>query len=186
MAMFGYARVSTDAQSLTTQVAELKAAGCTEIFQEKESCARTDRKQLAPLISRLGDGDVLMVIRLDRLARSTRDLLNTLGAVTEKKAGFKSLRGNWADTTTPNGRLMLTVLGGLAEFERELIRSRTSEGRTRAKERGVAMGRKPKLTSHQQQEAIARRDVGEALVDIARSYNVCHSTINRLTAEPAL
>jgi DNA invertase Pin-like site-specific DNA recombinase len=114
------------------RIAELKAAGCTEIFQEKVSGARTDRKQLARVINRLGKGDILVVTRLDRLARSTRDLLNSLGAVADKRAGFKSLRDTWADTTTPHGRLMLTVLGGLAEFERELIRSRTSEGRERA------------------------------------------------------
>jgi DNA invertase Pin-like site-specific DNA recombinase len=118
----------------------------------------------------------------DRLhvSRSTRDLLNVLAAVADKDAGFKSLRDSWADTTTPHGRLMLTVLGGLAEFERELIRSRTSEGRERAKAKGVKMGRKPKLTHHQRQEAMARREAGEALVDIARSYNVSHSTISRL------
>src|SRR6478736_8148731 len=132
MRLVGYGRVSTDGQSLTAQVAELKAAGCTEIFQEKISGAKSDRKQLARLIARLDKGDVLVVTRLDRLARSTRDLLNLLGAVAEKGAGFKSLRDSWADTTTPHGRLMLTVLGGLAEFERELIRSRTGEGRARA------------------------------------------------------
>jgi len=130
-------RVSTDGQSLTAQVAELKAAGCTEIFQEKVSGAKTDRKQLARLIGRLDKDDVMVVTRLDRLARSTRDLLNVLGAVADKGAGFKSLRDTWADTTTPHGRLMLTVLGGLAEFERELIRSRTGEGRERAKAKGV-------------------------------------------------
>jgi DNA invertase Pin-like site-specific DNA recombinase len=178
--MIGYARVSTDGQSLTAQVAELKAAGCTAVFQEKVSGAKAERAQLSRLMSRLEAGDVLVVTRLDRLARSTRDLLNVLGAVADKGAGFRSLRDTWADTTTPHGRLMLTVLGGLAEFERELIRSRTSEGRQRAKAKGVIMGRKPKLTHHQQQEAIARRGAGEALVDIARSYNVSHSTISRL------
>jgi DNA invertase Pin-like site-specific DNA recombinase len=119
---------------------------------------------------------VLVVTRLDRLARSTRDLLNVLGAVADKQSAFKSLRDTWADTTTPHGRLMLTVLSGLAEFERELIRSRNGEGRERAKAKGVVMGRKPKLTPHQRREAIARRDAGEALVEIARSYNVSHST----------
>ena len=119
--------------------------------------------------------------RLDRLARSTRDLLNLLGTIAEKGAGFKSLRDTWADTTTAHGRLMLTVLGGLAEFERELIRTRTGEGRERAKARGVILGRKPKLTSHQKREAIARREAGEVLTDIARSYNVSHSTISRLS-----
>jgi DNA invertase Pin-like site-specific DNA recombinase len=180
MALLGYGRVSTDGQSLTAQIAELKAAGCIEIYREKVSGAKTDRKELARLIGRLDKGDVLVVTRLDRLARSTRDLLNVLGAVAEKGAGFKSLRDAWADTTTPHGRLMLTVLGGLAEFERELIRSRTGEGRERAKARGVVMGRKPKLTQHQRREAIARREAGESLVDIGRSFNVSHSTISRL------
>ena len=123
--------------------------------------------------------------RLDRLARSTRDLLNTLDEITERGAGFKSLADAWADTTTPHGRLMLTVLGGLAEFERELIKARTGEGRARAKAQGVHMGRPPKLTPHQRREAIARRDAREALTDIARSYDVSHTTISRLTAAPS-
>jgi DNA invertase Pin-like site-specific DNA recombinase len=114
-----------------------------------------------------------MVTRLDRLARSTRDLLNT-----GKKAGFKSLGDTWADTTTSHGRLMLTVLGGLAEFERELIRARTGEGRARAKANGKVLGRKPKLSPHQQHEAIQRRDSGESIRSIARSYNVDPSTIS--------
>jgi DNA invertase Pin-like site-specific DNA recombinase len=181
MALLGYGRVSTDGQSLTAQVAELKAANCNEIYQEKISGAKSDRKQLTRLLARLGKGDVLVVTRLDRLARSTRDLLNLLGAVADKGAGFKSLRDTWADTTTAHGRLMLTVLGGLAEFERELIRTRTGEGRERAKARGVILGRKPKLTGHQRREAIARREAGEVLTDIARSYNVSHSTISRLS-----
>ena len=179
MRLLGYGRVSTDGQSLTAQVAELKAAGCTEIFQEKISGAKADRKQLARAIARLDKGDVLVVTRLDRLARSTRDLLNVLGTVADKGAGFRSLRDSWADTTTPHGRLMLTVLGGLAEFERELIRSRTGKAGS-APTRGVVMGRKPKLTPHQRAEALARRDAGETLVDIARSYDVSHSTISRL------
>jgi len=155
-------------------------AGCAEIFQEKISGAKSDRRQLGRLIAGLDKGDVLVVTRPDRLARSTRDLLNLLGAVADKSAGFKSVRDTWADTTTPHGRLMLTILGGLAEFERELIRSRTGEGRERAKAKGVVMGRKPKLTPHQRQEAVARREAGEPLVDIGRSYNVSHSTISRL------
>jgi DNA invertase Pin-like site-specific DNA recombinase len=180
LALFGYARVSTDGQSLAAQVAELKVANCNRIFREKISGARTDRKQLARLIEALDKGDVLVVTRLDRLARSTRDLLNVLDAVAEKGAGFRSLRDTWADTTTAHGRLMLTILGGLAEFERELIRTRTGEGRQRARARGVIMGRPPTLTPHQRREAIARREAGEVLTDIARSYNVSHSTISRL------
>src|SRR5882762_5128291 len=179
--LYGYARVSTDGQSLAAQLAELKAAGCDKIFKEKISGARVDRKQLGRLTAVLNKGDVLIVTRLDRLARSTRDLLNTLATVAEAGAGFKSLRDTWADTTTAHGRLMLTVLGGLAEFERELIRTRTGEGRERAMARGVIMGRRPKLTNDQRREAIARREAGEVLTDIARSYNVSHSTISRLS-----
>ncbi|MGZ5876186.1 MAG: recombinase family protein [Bradyrhizobium sp.] len=181
MAIYGYARVSTDGQSLAAQLTELQGAGCEKIYKEKISGVRSDRKQLARLIAVLTKGDVLVVTRLDRLARSTRDLLNLLGAISERGARFKSLRDAWADTTTAHGRLMLTILGGLAEFERDLIRTRTGEGRERAKARGVAMGRRPKLTSHQRREAITRREAGEILTDIARSYNVSHSTISRLS-----
>src|SRR6476620_10030882 len=119
-------------------------------------------------------------LRLDRLARSTRDLLNVLDAVSEKGAGFRSLADAWADTSTAHGRLMLTVLGGLAEFERSLILARTSEGRKRAQARGVKFGRRPKLNRYQIEEAVARREAGETLTDIGRSYGVSHSTISRL------
>jgi DNA invertase Pin-like site-specific DNA recombinase len=180
MATLGYARVSTDGQTLTAQQAQLRDAGCSKIYSEKISGARSDRAELAKLLKKLSAGDVLMVTRLDRLARSTRDLLNILDTVAKAGAGFRSLADTWADTTTPHGRLMLTILGGLAEFERELIRSRTGEGRARAKARGVHMGRPSKLTPHQRQEAIARRDAGEALTEIGRSYAVSHSTISRL------
>src|ERR1051325_10817443 len=178
--ILGYARVSTDGQSVEAQVQELRAAGAEQVFREVASGAKSNRAQLSRVLTRLDSGDVLMVTRLDRLARSTRDLLNTLAMITTKGADFRSLRDAWADTTTPHGRLMLTVLGGLAEFERELIRTRTGEGRARAKARGVVLGRKPKLTGHQRREAIARREAGEVLTDIARSYNVSHSTISRL------
>ena len=179
--IYGYARVSTDGQSVAAQVAELTAAGADKVFREVASGAKTDRAQLRRVVEALEAGDVLMVTRLDRLARSTRDLLNTLATISGRGAGFRSLADAWADTTTAHGRLMLTVLGGLAEFERDLIRVRTGEGRARAKARGVRLGRKPKLTAHQQREAIARRENGEALTEIARSYNVSHSTISRLS-----
>jgi DNA invertase Pin-like site-specific DNA recombinase len=178
---FGYARVSTDGQSVDAQVRQLRAAGCKKIYRETASGAKTDRAQLRRVLAQLDAGDVLMVTRLDRLARSTRDLLNMLAMIAGKKAGFRSLGDTWADTTTAHGRLMLTVLAGLAEFERELIRLRTGEGRARAVARGVKMGRKPKLTAHQRREALKRRDRGEAVREIARSYNVSHSTISRLT-----
>jgi DNA invertase Pin-like site-specific DNA recombinase len=179
---YGYAQVSTDGQSVDAQVGQFTKAGCKKVFRETASGAKTDRAELRKALAKLDDGDVLMVTRLVRLARSTRDLLNTLATITDRKAGFRSLGDTWADTTTSHGRLMLTVLGGLAEFERHLIRSRTGESRTRAKARGVRMGRPPKLTPHQVKEAIRRRDAGEPMRDIAQSYNVSHSTISRLRA----
>jgi DNA invertase Pin-like site-specific DNA recombinase len=144
------------------------------------SGAKSDRAELAKVLGRLDTGDVLVVTRLDRLARSTRDLLNVIDAVTKRGAGFRSLKDTWADTTSPHGRLMLTVLGGLAEFERELIRARTGEGRKRAQERGVKFGRPRKLTAHQRQEAIARLSAGETQADVARTYAVDPTTIGRL------
>jgi DNA invertase Pin-like site-specific DNA recombinase len=150
--IYGYARVSTDGQSLDAQVKQLRAAGAEKVLKETASGAKTDRAQLARVIGQLEKGDVLMVTRLDRLARSTRDLLNTLAAIATKGAGFRSLNDAWADTTTAHGRL--SVLGGLAEFERELIRARTGEGRARAKANGVRLGRKSALTHHQKLEAI--------------------------------
>jgi DNA invertase Pin-like site-specific DNA recombinase len=185
MTAYGYARVSTDGQTLAAQDGALRGAGCVKVFSEKASGAKSDRAELRKVVSRLGEGDILMVTRLDRLARSTRDLLNTLDEISKLGGGFKSLADTWADTTTPHGRLMRTVLGGLAEFERELIKARTGEGRARAKAAGVHMGRPPKPTSHQRREAIARRDAGEALTDIARTYGVSHTTIGRLTTAPA-
>ena len=180
---YGYARVSTDGQSLDAQVKQLRAAGAEKVFQETASGARADRAQLRRVLDQLDKGDVLTVARLDRLARSTRDLLNTLATITGKGAGFHSLHDTWADATTAHGRLMLTVLGGLAEFERELIRARTGEGRERAKAQGVKMGRRPKLTDHQRREAIKHRDHGEeTLAEIGKSYNVSGWTIARLIA----
>ena len=137
---YGYARVSTDGQSVAAQVEQLTQAGAEKVFREKASGAKTDRAQFRKALDALNEGDVLLVTRLDRLARSTRDLLNTLALIAEKKAGFRSLGDSWADTTTAHGRLMLTILAGLAEFERELIRARTGEGRARAKARGVKLG----------------------------------------------
>jgi len=182
MTVYGYARVSTNGQDLSSQEAELLAAGCSKVFKEKVSGAKTDRAELAKVIRTLQPGDVLVVTRLDRLARSTRDLLNVFATVSEREAGFRSLKDAWADTTTPHGRLMLTVLGGLAEFERELIRARTGEGRKRAKERGVKFGRPASLTPCQRQEALQRLANGNAQADVARTFNVSQATISRLSA----
>jgi DNA invertase Pin-like site-specific DNA recombinase len=176
----GYARVSSDGQSLEAQEEALTKAGAERIFAEKQSGTNSDRAALARCIGSLRPGDVLLVTKLDRLARSTRDLLNTLATITDKGASFRSLGDGWADTTTAHGKLMVTILGGLAEFERHLILSRTDEGRRRAMARGTKFGRKPKLTKHQREEALARKRNGETLIEIARTYNVSHMTISRL------
>ena len=124
MTIIGYARVSTEGQSLDAQIAQLKANTCVKIYREKLSGAKTERPELRKLLASLCTGDTVIVTRLDRLARSTRDLLNVLAVIAEKGGTFRSLGDAWADTTTAHGRLMLTVLGGLAEFERELIKAR--------------------------------------------------------------
>ena len=180
MTTIGYARGSTDGQSLQSQTEALHQAGCARVYREKMSGAYSDRPQLAKAIQTLGNGDTLIVCKLDRLARSTRDLLNTLATISDRGASFKSLSDSWADTTTPHGRLMVTVLGGLAEFERHLILSRTAEVRTRAQAAGIRFGRKPALTAYQRAEALRRRAAGETLTSIAQLFGVSHMTIARL------
>jgi DNA invertase Pin-like site-specific DNA recombinase len=180
MTVYGYARVSTDGQTLDTQRAKLTEAGVEKIFSEKESGAKTDRKALRDALKALKPGDVLLVTRLDRLARSTLDLLNTLDAIGKAGAGFRSLADTWADTTTPHGKLMITILGGLAEFERSLILARTGEGRARAMARGAKFGRKLRLSPFQIEEAKRRLSEGETQTDIARLFGVSHQTIGRL------
>jgi len=152
----GYARVSSEGQELDGQMASLTGAGAERIFSEKESGAKTDRAQLAKAVAALSAGDILLVTRLDRLARSTRDLLNILACVAERGARFKSLADAWCDTTTPHGELMVTILAGLATFERHLIKARTSDGRARARTRGVRFGRKLKLNSSSTSAAMPR------------------------------
>ncbi len=180
MAIIAYARVSTEGQTLDAQIDQLTAAGADHIFREKISGARSDRAALIAAIDALQQNDIFLVTRLDRLARSTRDLLNIMAAIAERKAAFRSISDAWADSTTPHGRLLLTILGGLAEFERELIRARTSEGRLRAKAKGIRMGRRPKLTPFQMREARERHNAGESAAAIARSFAVNRSTISRL------
>jgi DNA invertase Pin-like site-specific DNA recombinase len=178
--IFGYARVSTDSQTLEAQLEALKAAGAEKVFQEKASAANAERRELKRMLANLNTGDVVLVTRLDRLARSTLDLLRILEQLTKAGAGFRSLADTWADTTTAHGRLMLTILGGLAEFERELIKTRTGEGRARAKARGVKLGAPFKLTHHQRREALERKKRGEPVRELARSYGVSPATISRL------
>jgi DNA invertase Pin-like site-specific DNA recombinase len=180
MAAFGYARVSTDGQTLAAQDAELMAAGCAKVYQEKVSGARTDRAELGKVLKRLERDDLLIVTRLDRLARSTRDLLNILHTIADRGAKFKSLHDPWCDTSTPQGELLVTVLAGFATFERHLIKARTDDGRKRAQARGVRFGRPRKMTPHQRQEAINRLANGETLVDVARTFGVDPTTIGRL------
>lgn len=183
MTIFGYARVSTDGQTLDAQRESLLAAGANRVFQETASGAKTDRRELARALKALSAGDTLLVTRLDRLARSTRDLLNILDTTAKAGAGFRSLADTWADTTTPHGRLMLIILGGLAEFERDLIRARTSEGRERAMARGQHMGRPAKLTRHQREEAlVALANDSATQADLARRFAVSQATISRLAA----
>jgi DNA invertase Pin-like site-specific DNA recombinase len=180
MTTIGYARCSTDAQDYTGQVEQLKAAGATKVYAEKESGAKADRKALAKAIDELQVGDLFVVTKLDRLARSLKDLLVTLDDVTGRGAGFKVLDTPALDTTTPYGQLLLNVLGALAQFERTLIISRTAEGRARARAKGVRFGRRNALNEYQIAEARARRAQGEDLRTIAKSYGVSHSTISRL------
>ncbi len=177
---YGYALVSTDGQSVAAQVARLRKAGATKVFRETVSGAGTDRAPRRRVLAARDAGDVLVATRLDRLARSSRDLLNTLAEIADRRAGFRSLGDAWVDATTAHGRLTLTVLGRLAEFERELIRARRGEGRPRASANGLKMGRKPKLTPHQRRETLRYVDDGERMCDIVRSYDVSHGTISRV------
>ena len=178
--IYGYARVSTDGQSTADQCEELKRAKATHVFAENESGAKRERKQLNKVLGKLASGDVLIVTRLDRLARNTRDLLNIVSQIDAVGARLESINDKWADRRTAHGRLMMTMLAGLAEFERELIRDRTGAGRKRAKQDGVKFGPKFKLDRHQKTEALKRRAAGEPLSSIAKSYRVSKSTISRL------
>jgi DNA invertase Pin-like site-specific DNA recombinase len=179
--LIGYARVSTYGQTLDSQLEQLRKAGCSSrnIYREKVTGVR-DRRELNRMLGKLGPGDVVTVTRIDRLARSTFDLFAIVKRIVDAKAQFRSLAEPWADSTSSTGRLMLAVLGGLADVERDLIRTRTAEGRSRAKAQGKHMGRPPSLTPAQQKEAIRRRAQGATLDELARSYNVSRATISRL------
>jgi DNA invertase Pin-like site-specific DNA recombinase len=176
----GYARVSTYGQTLDAQLEQLKAAKCAPIFREKVTGARADRRELLRMLKAIRPGDVVTVTRIDRLARSTFDLFAIVKQIVDAGAQFRSLAEPWADTGTSTGRLMIAVLGGLADVERDLIRTRTAEGRSRAKARGQHMGRPPKLNPAQQKEARRRRAEGATLTELAKSYNVGVATISRL------
>ena len=180
MSTLGYARVSTADQTLDGQLAALKKAGATTIFREKVSAVRAERPQLNRLMASLRRDDVLLITKIDRLARSTRELLNLIHQIDQAGASLKSLGDPLFNTASAQGRLLVAVLGAVAEFERELIRERTGEGRKRALAAGVRFGRPKKLSAFQIKEALARRGAGETLGMIARTYGVSVSMISRL------
>ncbi|MGH7058267.1 MAG: recombinase family protein [Acetobacteraceae bacterium] len=184
--LLGYARVSTDDQHLDLQRAALRDAGCDRIYEEKLSGASRNRPELARLLDHLRRGDVVVVSRLDRLTRSTRDLLDIAELIKEAEAGLRSLGEPWADTTSPAGRMVLTVFAGIAEFERALLHQRTGAGRAAARARGVRFGRPPKLTA--EQVGLARRliEEGAAVRETAWILKVHAATLYRAieTAAP--
>ncbi|AQT05495.1 recombinase family protein [Acetobacter persici] len=176
----GYARVSTTGQTLELQLNTLKEFGCRRIYREKASGADAERPELRKLLASLKPGQSVVVTRLDRLARSTFDLFSIVKTITDKKAQFYSLAEPWTDTSTSTGRLMLAVLGGLADVERDLIRTRTAEGRARAMEQGKRMGRPRQITDAQRQEITSRRQKGETLKSVATDFGISESTVSRI------
>lgn len=176
----GYARVSTTGQTLELQLNTLREFGCRRIYREKASGADAERRELRKLLASLKPGQSVVVTRLDRLARSTFDLFSIVKTITDKKAQFYSLAEPWTDTSTSTGRLMLAVLGGLADVERDLIRTRTAEGRARAMEQGKRMGRPRQITDTQRQEITSRRQKGETLKSVATAFGISESTVSRI------
>jgi DNA invertase Pin-like site-specific DNA recombinase len=182
---YGYARVSSKAQDYQAQVEALKAAGCERIFSEKASGkSAKDRPEFNKLMKALLPGDVIVVTKLDRLARSSRDLHNILHELQAQSCGFVSLGEAWCDTTTDVGRLMLTIMGGIAEFERGLIHKRTEEGIARAKRKGTKFGRPTALDESQKRMIAARYARGETMTELAAEYEVGLGTIWR-SLQPA-
>lgn len=175
--LVGYARVSTVGQTFEAQREQLLAAGCAVVYEEKVSGARYDRKELARLLRNVRAGDLVLVTRTDRLARSIFDMFEIIRRIVAAGANFRDLSQPLADTSTSSGRMYLAILGGLAEMERELIVSRTAEGRARSTKR---MGRPPKLSGEEQAEVLRRIARGEPMTEIARTYNVTRQTIGRM------
>jgi DNA invertase Pin-like site-specific DNA recombinase len=176
----GYARVSTPDQDLSAQLDALKKAKCTTVYREKASGKTAERPQLARMLKALRPGDCVVVTKIDRLGRGLRDLVNILHDLDKAGVGFRSIGDPWCDTRSPTGKLMLAVIGGLAEYERSLIVSRTSEGRARAKANGVRFGRPHKLSVFQIEEATKRKRNGESYGTIAKAYGISVSTVSRL------
>jgi DNA invertase Pin-like site-specific DNA recombinase len=183
MTVYGYARVSSKTQCFDGQVDALRAAGCQKIVSEKMTGKDINgRKALQALLAKVREGDVIVVVKLDRFARSTKDLLTMVEDLKDRGVGFKSLGEPWCDTTSAHGKLMLTILGGMAEFERELIRQRCAAGIERAKEHGVKFGRRPVLNPHQRAEARRLLAEGHTQRSIARLLGVDQATISRMAS----
>ncbi len=176
----GYARVSTEDQTLQLQRPRLSDAGCEKLFEEKISGAARHRPELERLLGEVRKGDVLVVTRLDRLARSTAELLIIAERLRDQGAGLQSLDEPWADTISPSGRMVLTVFAGSAEFERALIRQRTEDGLRDARKRGVLFGRPKKMRPDQQQLAQELLKQGRSISEVARTFNVHPATIYRI------
>jgi DNA invertase Pin-like site-specific DNA recombinase len=176
----GYARVSTYGQTLDAQLEQLRSAGCSPIYREKASGAHGDRRELQRFLKAIQPGDVVMVTRIDRLARSTFDLFSIVKRIVDAGGRFRSLAEPWTDTDTSQGRMMLAISAAIADVERDIICTRTAEGRDWAKSQGQHMGRPAALTAQQQAEARQRREDGATLRELAKSYNVSMATISRL------
>lgn len=182
--LIGYARVSTQDQDLALQRAKLLGeAGCERIYEEKASGAKADRPELAKLLEHIRAGDVLVVARLDRLARNTADLLAIADRLNGAGVGLRSIAEPWADTTSNVGRMMLTILAGVAEFERGLILERTGAGRDAAKAKGVKFGRPSALRPEQVAHARALVGAGKTLRHAAALVGVHHTTLGRALKE---
>lgn len=176
----GYARIAAAAESFDAQLSQLRAEGCTTVFRDDASAARLARCELRRMLESVRAGDEVMVTRIDRLARSPVDLFAIVTRIVDAGASFRSLAEPWADTESRTGHLMLSVLGALAEVDRDLLRTRMAEGKSRARARGQHMGRHPALTPEQQEEARQRRSEGASLAELAEAYNVSKATISRL------
>src|SRR6516162_9226286 len=177
---YGYARVSSNTQDYAAQVEALKAAGCGKIFSEKASGKSTNgRREFDRLMKSLVPGDAVLVTRLDRLARSSRDLHNILHELQQQGCSFVSLGESWCDTTSDVGMLVMTIMGGIAEFERKLIRKRTEEGIERAKRKGTKFGRKARLDDGEKRTVAERYAKGETIEQLAEEYECGIATIWR-------
>lgn len=177
--IIGYARVSTDDQSLDSQTDALSAAGAERVFADRISGSRRARPELDKMLEQLRDGDVVTVTKYDRLARSLKDLLEIVEAICARGAGFRSLAED-IDTTTPAGRLVFHVFASIAQFERERISERTREGLASARKRGRVGGRPPALSAAQKVEVRRMRDEEHrAIPEIARLFKVSERTVRR-------